>query len=321
MKLMSLFKKYGIFFILLLLILIFSTATRSFFTGDNFLNVLRQISMNAIVAVGITFVLLSGNLDLSVGSQISIVGVVVAFLMVKLQVPPVWAVLFGVLTGTGIGLINGVVMTGLKINSIIVTLAMQQVLKGISNILSGGMPISGLPQGFNKIGQGYLGVIPIPIIIMLVCALIGAFLLNKTYFGRYVYAVGGNEEAARLSGINVKRMKIMVFTICGFFTSIAGIIMLSRVNSGNPTTGIGSEMDILTATVLGGVSIQGGEGRVMGVLMGVLILGILNNGLVLLNVGDYYQNVIKGLLLVFAVGMDTLLKQQKKNQLPVPSEQ
>ena len=193
----------------------------------------------------------------------------------------------------------------------IATLGMMTISRGLAYIITGGLPVYGLPKGFVAIGQGYIGIIPIPVIFMLIIFLIGGFLLNNTYFGRYFYAMGGNQEAARLAGVNVGKLKIATYLISGFLCGIAGLILMFRINSGQPTAGIGMEMDVITAVVLGGVSLSGGEGKITGVFIGCLIIGVLSNGLIIMNIGEYYQLVVKGLVLVLAVSFDKLGQREK----------
>ena len=194
--------------------------------------------------------------------------------------------------------------------SLIVTFASQTIFEGAAYIISNGMPIFGFPKGFSTIGQGYLGFIPVPVIIMIVVFILGAFILDKTYFGRYFYALGGNEMASQMAGIRVKRIKYLVFSLSGFFAGVAGIIMLSRTNSGQPTAGKGYEFQVITAVVLGGVSLAGGSGKLSNVVAGVLIMGILKNGMVLLNISEYVQMVVVGLILLLAVGFDCVQKRK-----------
>ncbi|QTL99951.1 ribose ABC transporter permease [Iocasia frigidifontis] len=306
-------RKYGIFVALLVLILFFTLTTNAFLTFGNLINVTRQISMLGITSVGMAFVLLLGGIDLSVGSQISLVNIIAAWFMAKAGLNPVFAILIALTVSTSVGFLNGWIIANIKMPPLIVTLASLTILEGLAYIISGGIPIFGFPKSFSVIGQGYISFIPVPVIIMIIIMLIGAFILNKTYFGRYFYAVGGNEEAAELSGINVKRVKYLVYSLSGLFAGIAGILMLSRTNSGQAIAGKGFELDVLTAVVLGGVSINGGYGKMFHVIAGVLIMGVLSNGLVLMNVSQYYQLVIKGLVLLFAVGFDSYQKYVVKS--------
>lgn len=311
---LSFLKKYGIFLVLALLFVVFSLSSDTFLSAQNLMNVLRQVSMMGIVAVGISFVLIAGGIDLSVGSQISLVNIMGAWLMVNAGMHPAAAVAMLLIAAAIVGLLNGWLTIRMNIHPLMVTLATMTILAGLSKMISGGLSIYGFPASFAVIGQGYVGAVPVPVLIFVAVSLIGSFILNRTVFGRYVYAIGGNEEAARLSGVATNRIKLAIFSICGFFTGIAGVVMLSRMNSGQPNAGAGFEFDVLTAVVLGGVSIMGGEGKISGVITGVLIIGILSNGLILMNVGDYYQSVIKGVVLLAAIGLDGLQRRSKKKR-------
>lgn len=310
MKYLKHLKKYGIFVVLLLLVVFFSFATPHFLTSKNIMNVARQISMMGIAAVGMTYVLLLGGIDLSIGSQITLVNILASWFMVKAGFNPIIACLLAVMLSTFIGFLNGVIIATIKMPPLIVTLSTMTIVEGIAYLICGGIPIFGFPEWFTILGQGYLGIIPIPVIVMAIILLIGAFILNKTYFGRYFYAVGGNEEASNLSGINVKHVKYLVYTLSGLFAGIAGVVMLSRTNSGQVLAGKGFEFDVLTACVLGGVSVNGGSGKISNIVAGILILGVLSNGLVLMNISQFAQMVIRGTVLMLAVGFDCLQKNQ-----------
>ncbi|MDQ8182939.1 ABC transporter permease [Pelagicoccus sp. SDUM812005] len=299
-------KRNGIYVVLLLLVFFFSIASENFLVSNNLLNVARQVSMLGIAAVGFAFVLLLGGIDLSVGSNITLVNIVGGWCMVNAGLNPVLAIGLALSMATFIGFLNGWIIANINMPPLIVTLAMMIIVEGLAYLICKGLPIYGFPASFAIIGQGYLGPIPIPVIIMIVILAIGAFILNKTYFGRYFYAVGGNEEAAKLSGIKVKNVKYLVYSLSGFFAGLAGIVILSRTNSAQVLAGKGLEFDILTACVLGGVSVTGGFGRISNVVAGVLILGVLSNGLVLMNVTQFSQMVIKGVVLMVAVAFDCL---------------
>ncbi|MDP0491143.1 MAG: ABC transporter permease [Verrucomicrobiota bacterium JB023] len=303
-------KQFGIYLVLVALLIFFSIASENFLNSHNLLNVARQVSMLGIVAVGFAFVLLLGGIDLSVGSVITLVNIVCAWLMVEAGWNPVLAVLAALLLSSLIGFMNGWIIAKIQMPPIIVTLAMLIIIEGVAYLISDGLPIYGFPESFAVIGQGYLGPIPIPVIIMGIVMALGGFILGKTYFGRYFYAVGGNEEAAKLSGIDVNKVKYLVYTLSGFFAGVAGVVILSRTNSGQVLSGKGFEFDVLTACVLGGVSVSGGHGKISNVLAGVLILGVLSNGLVLLDISQFVQMVIKGSVLLGAVALDSL--QQRK---------
>ncbi len=305
-------KKYGIYVVLLLLAAFFAASSEAFLVPANLFNVARQVSMLGIAAVGMAFVLLVGGIDLSIGSQMTMVNIVAAWLMVNGHQNPLIACLVALVISTSVGFLNGWIIANLKMPPLIVTLCGMTILEGLAYIISGGIPIFGFPKGFSVIGQGYVGPVPVPVIIMVVILAVGSFILEKTYFGRYFYAVGGNEEAANLSGINVKRVKYLVYALSGLFAGIAGVVMLSRTNSGQALAGKGFELDVLTAVVLGGVSVNGGEGKINNVVAGVLILGVLGNGLVLLNVSQYVQMVTKGAVLLLAVGFDCYQKSGQR---------
>ena len=311
MKYSATFKKYGIFLVLVILFVFFSIQSDVFLRTNNLFNIARQVSFLGIAAVGMTFTLLLGGIDLSIGSVISLVNVVVALLMVEHGVSPITACLIGLLLSTILGFLNGWAIANIGIPPLIVTLCALTIWEGVAYILSKGLPIFGFPSTFSILGQGYIGVVPIPVIVMAAILGIGAFILNKTYFGRHFYAVGGNEDAAYLSGINVKRVKYLAYTLSGFFAGLAGIVILSRTNSGQAITGKGFEFSVLTAIALGGVSVNGGVGRVSHIVAGVFIIGILTNGLVILNVSQYIQMVTKGVVLFIAVAFDMLQKNGK----------
>ena len=312
MDFVTLYKKYGIYVILLLVILFFSVFARNFLSVDNLLNILRQVSMFGIVVIGVTFVMIGGGADLSVGGEMAVCGMIGGLLMVKAGLPVFPAALLCMIITTGIGMLNGIIAVKLNMFSLIVTLGTMLILQGLSYVITGGYPVFGLPDSFSFLGQGYIGNIPFPVIIFILVAAGAWFLLNKTYFGRYVYAMGGNPEAARLAGVNIDRMRIAVFGLCGFVTSIASLIMLSRTNSAQPGAGSSYPFDCMTAAVLGGISFAGGEGNISGAVVGVLIIGILNNGLLLMGVDSNWQNVVKGIVLVAAVGIDSVQRKSKK---------
>jgi ribose/xylose/arabinose/galactoside ABC-type transport system permease subunit len=307
-------KRYVTLLVLLLLLLLFSVTAPNFATPNNFIILLRQVSFTAISAVGLAFVMIAGGMDLSIGAQISLTNVLAAIMMAQLGVPPIFAVIFALALGTVLGMINGYTSITLKVHPLIVTLGTMTIYKGIAYITANGSTISGLPESFKWLGQGYIGPIPVPVAVMALVVLTGSFILNKTYFGRYVFALGSNEEAARLAGVNISHMKIVVFAMCGFFSAVTSVLLLSRVFSGQVTTGQGMEFDCMTAAVLGGISFKGGEGTITGLLTGVLIIGVLNNALQLLSLGDYYQMVVKGLVLLAAVGFDTYQKNRKASK-------
>ena len=270
--------------------------------------------MYGIASIGMTFVILLGDIDLSTGTNISFVNIICAYMMVNMGIHPVIAILVSLVAATLIGVLNGFMVSTVGIPAIIATYATQTAFYGLALIICGGMPISGFSKGFAVIGQGYVGIVPIPVIIMIICFAIGSFILNKTYFGRYFYAVGGNVEAAKLSGIRVSRIKYLVFAISGFFAGLAGIVMLSRTASGNASSGAdGFEFEVITCVVLGGVSVTGGVGRMSGVVAGTFIIGALKNGMVLMNVNSYVQKIVMGVVLALAVGFDCMQNKKRAN--------
>lgn len=307
-------KEFGVFMVLVALIVFFSIASPQFVQARNFFNIAKQIATVGICSVGFSFVLITGGIDLSVGYQISLDIVVTAVLMNSLGVHWVLACILGMLLGTGIGLLNGLIIVETHVAPLIVTLSMMTILKGISYLITGGLAIFKFNESFVKLGQGMIGgVVPISLLFLVAIIVIGIFILNKTVYGRYFYAIGNNVEAAKLSGVNVKKIQLMAYGLCGFFTSIGAILLLSRLNSAQSSTGDGYEFNCLTACVVGGVSSNGGKGTVLGAVIGCLIVGVLENGLAIMNINEYVQEVIKGLVLLVAVVYDTMsiMKNEK----------
>jgi ribose transport system permease protein len=309
--------RYAPLVILLVAIVVFSLISPNFLTFNNFKLMIRQISFVTITAVGLMFVMVSGGIDLSVGSQIIFTNIVLSLLMSStygLSMDPLVAIPICIALGTILGAANGFLSNTLKIHSLIITLGTAYIYRGLGYIVAGGRNIDGLPDSFRVWGQGYVGPIPVPIIIMLVVVIIGAYFLHSTYFGSHVYAMGGNQEAAHLAGINIKKMRLIVFAIGGFASGITSVIMLSRVFNGQVSTGSGIEFDALTAALLGGVAFAGGEGTILGLVTGVLIIGVLNNGMQLFGLPDYYQNLVKGALLLAAVGYGEYQKSRRAKE-------
>lgn len=319
MKIRDILSKYGIYLVLVALIIFFSFASKAFLTPSNIFNILRQVAVVGTAAVGMTFVMLTGGIDLSVGSIIGVTGIFTAMLMVW-GVPPLFAVILALILGVIIGLLNAAIINELKVPPLIVTLGMMTALRGLAYLITGGMPVFGFPESFTMLGQGYIYVIPVPVIVMALAFIAGYIVLEKFTLGRYIYGVGGNEEASRLSGINVKKIKYLVYSVSGFVCGLAGVVLLSRTNSGQPKAGSSYEMDIITAVVLGGVSITGGQGKIIGVVAGVLIMGILSNGMIITNVGDYVQRIVQGLVLVAAVAFDCYNQRRKASTSEVIRE-
>lgn len=306
----AILQEYAIYFILLLLIIVFSVLSDTFFTHENLINILRQVAIMGICSVGMTFVILTGGIDLSVGSVIGVAAIVTARLMVS-GMNPVLACLITLVISVVIGLINAFFVVEIKLPALIATLATQIMLRGVCYILSGGIPIYGFTDKFKVIGQGYVGFVPVPVIIMAIVFAVGIFVLGWTRYGRRVYGFGNSEEVSRLSGVNVKMIGYSVYIICAALAAIAGIVMLSRVNSAQPNAGDSYEMNVITSVVIGGVSINGGEGKLGSVVVGVLIIGVLMNGMVMMNISEYYQWLVKGAVLLFAVSYDKLMSRKK----------
>lgn len=312
-KLAKFARQYAIIFVFIALLIIFSSLSPAFSSLMNAMNIIRQISMMSIVTVGFTFVLLGGGLDLSVGSQIAIMNITVAYMIVNLNVNPLVAVLIGIALTTGIGFFNGYLISKTGIPPLIATLAMATALRGATFLISKGYPIYGIPDGMKVIGQGNLfDTIPIPGLIMVVIIIFGIILLNKTYIGRHFYALGSNTEATRLSGINIHFTRTLTYTLLGFLTGIAALIMLCRVGSGQPNIADAFEMNVLTAAVLGGVSVNGGKGNIPGAIIGAAIIGVMNNGMSIIGANDYWQKVITGVVLLLVVVFDSLSQRKKR---------
>jgi ribose transport system permease protein len=279
-----------------------------FLTKDNILNVLNQISMNAIIAFGMTFVILIGGIDLSVGSIVAIAGVSGAVMLANAGLPLIIIIPVIILIGLAVGFGNGVIVAKLKIPAFVVTLASMTVFRGIALIIVDGKPIFIDDQAFKFIGNGFVfgGVIPVPIIILALVFLGFHILLTKTKFGRYTYVIGGNEETAKLSGINVDKIKLWIFMLNGAAAAISGLILASRLGSGQPNAGQGYELDAIAAAIVGGTSVSGGIGTITGTIIGALIIGVINNGMNLLGVSPYFQYVVKGSVILIAVIIDRL---------------
>jgi len=313
-KIGSMARKYAPQMILLALVILFSFLSPKFLTLYNMTILVRQVSFAAISAVGVMFVMISGGIDLSIGSQIVFTNIVLSIMLAYAHVPLILAIPITLLMGTVLGCINGWLSIKLKIHPLIITLGTASIYKGLGYIVAQARNIMGFPDSFRVFGQGYLWKIPVPVVIMIVIALIGSFILTRTYFGRYVFALGGNEEAARLAGVNVNVMKMILFALCGFVSGITSVLLLSRVFAGQVSTGQGIEFDCLTAALLGGVSFKGGEGTVFGLMTGILIIGVLNNAMQLASFPDFSQMVVKGAVLLIAVGFDVYQKNRKARE-------
>nr|WP_199690123.1 MULTISPECIES: ribose ABC transporter permease [Clostridia] len=290
---------------LLLIAIVLGMMSDSFFTLNNILNLLRQVSVNALIAFGMTFVILTAGIDLSVGSTLALGSALTAGLLAG-GMDPFLAICIGLLIGLMLGALNGLIIAKGKVAPFIATLATMTIFRGATLVYTDGKPITGLSDSFafEMIGKGYVFGIPFPAIIMLIVFFSLFFVLRSTVFGRKVYAIGGNEEAAKLSGIKAERVKIGVYSLTGMLAVLAGIIITSRLDSAQPTAGTMYELDAIAAVVIGGTSLSGGKGRIFGTLIGALIIGVIDNGLNLLNVSSFYQQIVKGLVILLAVLLD-----------------
>jgi ribose transport system permease protein len=285
-------------------LVIFPRTRTTFLTQKNIFNILRQNSTNLFLATGMTMVIILGGIELSVGSVIALSGCVAAGCVVNLGLPEIVGFLAALLVGALVGVFNGFIISMTDIPPFIVTLASMNITKGIALVLTGGAPIRCMTDAFKFPGAGYIGPVPTPVVLMLIVFIIAALIINKTKLGRHIYAVGGNAQAAKFSGINVKKVKFIVYTYTGLMAGLAGIVTASRLYSGQPTAGDGAEMDAIAAVVVGGTSMSGGSGRIGGTLIGVLIIGVLNNGLNLMGVDSNWQYIVKGFVILLAVYVD-----------------
>ena len=305
MQFINTIRQYGIFLAFLIICGFLSYASSQFLTVSNWTIIITQVSINALLAFGVTFVIITGGIDLSVGSIVAVAGVVAALLASQPDLPLIVPIFGGLLAGLVFGLLNGLIITKSKIAPFIVTLGIMTIGRGLALILSKGRPISNLSDAFNFIGGGDIFGIPFPIIVLIIVFIISYLLLKNTVFGRYVYAIGGNEQAAWASGINVNKIKMAVYALCGTLAGLAGILLTSRITTGQPNAGAGFELDAIAAAIIGGTSTSGGTGTIAGTLLGALLIGVINNGLDLLNVSSYYQQVIMGAIIIGAVLLDS----------------
>lgn len=308
----SFYERYGLLIILIAIAILFGSINSNFFSIYNMQNIFKQSSINGLLAFGMTFVILLGGIDLAVGSTLAFVGYVAGILIVNYNLPIVIVIPIALLLGTVLGIINGILISKIKLQPFIATLVTMTIYRGATLIASNGLPVRSINKSSEVmafINRGEILGLPISMIIFLLVFLVIWFILGKTLFGRHLYATGGNEEAARLSTIPVNKIKITAYAISGFLASLASILYISRYNSIYPNAGQGAELDAIAAVVIGGTSMVGGKGKIFGTLIGVLIIGVLNNGLNLLGISSFYQEVIKGLVILFAVIAD-----RKKNK-------
>jgi ribose transport system permease protein len=307
-------QEVGVFLILVAMVVLLSVFTKTFFTSTNIFNILRAFSWIAISGFGECMIIITGGIDLSVGSVMAFSGLVCAMLLAA-HVNVSLAILGGLAAGCLVGFLNGLMVTKGKLPPFIATLGTLLMARGLCYGLSEGWPVRDLPESFTNLGQYDIPVagvgVPLPLIFTLVIAIIAALFLNRTVWGYRIYAVGGNETAASLSGINTDRIKIMVFTLCAFLTAIGGILMTARLGVAMPTAAQGYELDVIAAAVVGGTSLAGGEGTILGVLIGAAIMQVLRTGLVLLGVSAYWLQAVQGLVIVVAIMLDQLRKRRR----------
>ena len=305
MDVKAILKKSGSLIGLVVLFVVIACLNSSFIDPGNLKNLLRQVSINALISFGMTFVILTGGIDLSVGSILALSSALMGSFIVG-GLDPILAIVVACLIGAALGAVNGLVITYGKVAPFIATLATMTLFRGLTLVYTNGNPISGLTENeaFLNFGQGYFLELPVPAVMMLIMFGILYFILHKTPLGRKTYAVGGNEKVSFIAGIKINRIKIFAYTVTGMLCGMAGAILTSRLNSAQPTAGTGYELDAIAAVVLGGTSLSGGKGRIVGTLVGALIIGTLNNGLNILNVSSFYQQVVKGIVILLAVLMD-----------------
>lgn len=310
---------YGIVLILVLLIAVFSIASSNFLSFSTVTTILRQVSIIGIISVGAAYVILTAGIDLSVGS-IACISSLTAALMLKAGYSIPAAILVTLILATCYGIFSGCLVAYFKMSPLIATLGMMTSLRGAGYLITDGLPVYGFGKGLSSFGRGYVLGIPDPVILMVIIFALGIFILSYTPIGRHVYGVGGNEEASRLSGVNINFVKIFCYAFCALLSGIAGLVLLSRTNSGQPAAGVGYEMDAITAVVLGGISLMGGQGKLPLVIIGVLIMGVLSTGMLMCNINDYVQQVVKGLVLIAAVAFSYVSLQLRNKLISAPGK-
>jgi inositol transport system permease protein len=308
----KIYQRFGIFIILLVTIIIASFLSDAFFSFRNLSNLLRQNAVVMIIAFGSQMVLVAGEVDLSAGSIAAFSGVIATMIMAATK-SVFLAILGGLACGFLWGFLSGLVITSFRIPAFIMTLAAQFIARGVILSITNAQPVTGLDRSFGVLGQGYVGVVPVPIVIMLIILAIYWLIMNRLRFGRYVYAVGGNVEAARSSGINVSWVKIRAFIFANMMAGVGGILLMSRLNSGQPMGAVNYEFDAITAAIIGGTSMSGGVGKVYGTVVGAILVGVLINIMTLLNISAYYQQIAKGAIIAIAVIIDTKVRGAKNS--------
>lgn len=307
--------------ILLVMVIVFSFTANNFLTTGNLFNVIRSISFKGIIACFMTMVIIAGDIDLSVGSAVAFAGVVAAYLnktflglgLGEILGPWIAIILTVVITAIA-GMLISVMVTKLRVPSFIVTLAAMQLLRGAALIIANGFPIQGYPSWFKFLGSGYVGPVPFPAVVFIGFLLITWYVMEHTPFGRSIYAIGSNREAAILSGINVDKIKMMIFMLTSGSAGLAGVMVSAQLNSGSPNVGTGYEMDVISSVIIGGASLSGGAGTIRGTLVGCVFIGVIMNAMTLLGVSDYWQYVVRGLLVVFAVFLNTMVRERLKEK-------
>lgn len=305
-------RETGIALVVIAMITFLSLRTDTFFTASNLAVVARQISLSAIIAMGMTLVILTGGIDLSVGSVVAITSVIVGLVMVRMNMPIWLAIIAGIMVGVVVGLLNGIMIVKTKVPPFIITLGMMGLARGAALVITKGSSISGFPPIYLDIGQGFIfNLIPIPVVIAVVLAIVVHIILSRTSFGRRIYLLGSNEEAALLSGININQMKVAIFTICSALAAAEAVIETSRMATGQPASGSGYELAAIGAVIIGGASLLGGEGTILGTMLGAILLGLITNGLILMGISSYWQQVFSGIIIILAVALDTWRRSQK----------
>lgn len=305
-------REFGLVFVILFIVILMSFLSPVFMTKNNIMNIIRQISINGILAVGMTYIILTGGIDLSVGSLVAITSVICGSLLEK-GMHWLLACLIGISVVIIFGFLNGYLVAYVGFQPFIATLATMTIGRGFAKVYSDGRPYTIKDPSFIAIGQGYFLGIPIPIILLVIVCILGLVILNMTTFGRYVYAIGGNKNAAKLSGVRTRKVELFVYVLSSICAGIVGLILSARISSGQPTAGEGFEMDAIAATAIGGTSMNGGTGTLRGTILGFLILGLLSNSMNLMNINSFYQSIVKGCIIIIAVFLDMKAKGGKKN--------
>lgn len=305
LQFMNIYQKYGIYIILLAMVVVLSLLSKNFFTAGNIINVLRQITINGIMTLGVSMILITGGIDLSVGGIMALAGVyATSFAHMDSTMPMAVVLLIGIGVGGLFGLINGFIVSYTNVSAFIVTLGMESITRGLCLLYTKGSPVTDLMPSFKVLGQGQTFGVPNQIYIFALMTIVTYILLHRLKFGRHVFAIGGNEMAAKVSGINVKKVKTLVYLYAGLLYGLVGVILASRTNAATPNAGSGYELSAISAAVIGGVSINGGKGSILGAIVGVFIIGILSNGMDILSISSYIQQIITGIIIIGAVCID-----------------